>query len=59
MTLLFESFIVYYLLQLLVVVMVYFYMVYEPKQKQKKIWDPLGLLELQKEERNVRKSRRK
>jgi hypothetical protein len=58
MNVLFESFIVFYLIQILVIVYYIIYFYYEPKQPKKKIWDPLGLQQV-KEEQYVKRFRRK
>jgi len=39
---LFESFLVFYMLEVLVLVSVAVWYYYEPKVKEKKIWDPWG-----------------
>jgi hypothetical protein len=39
---LFEAFLIFWLLELLVLISVGMYYFYEPKEKQKKIYDPWG-----------------
>lgn len=58
MTLFFESFMVFYLLEILFLIYIIIYFYYKPKVIQKSIWDPLGLQQT-KGSTNVRKSRRK
>lgn len=40
---LFEAFLVFWLLEVLVLVSVAVWYFYEPKQQEKKIWDPWGI----------------
>jgi hypothetical protein len=40
---LFEAFMVFYLLECLVLVAVAFWYYYEPKKQEQKIWDPWGV----------------
>lgn len=42
MSLLFESFMVFYLIEVLVLVSALFYYYRKPKEQEKKIWDPWG-----------------
>ena len=58
MTVLFESFMIFYLLEILVITYYIIYFYYEPKQTKKKVWDPLGLQQ-GKEQQDVKRSRRK
>ncbi len=39
---LFEAFLVFYLLEILVLISGYFYLTYEPKKEKKKVYDPWG-----------------
>lgn len=40
---LFETFLVFWMLEVLVLVSVAFWFYYEPKKQEKKIWDPWGI----------------
>jgi hypothetical protein len=57
MSLLFESFMVFYMLEVLIFAYIIIFYYYKPKESDKKIWDPLGLQQ-NKEEVNVKKYRR-
>jgi len=43
MGLIFESFLIFYMLEILVLASVAVWYYYEPKQPEKKIWDPWGI----------------
>lgn len=58
MSILFESFMVFYLIEILFLIYIILYFYYEPKQPNKKIWDPLGLEKI-KEKEDGKKYRRK
>lgn len=58
MSLLFESFLVFYLLEILLLIYFILYFYYNPKQQEKKIWDPLGLQQTE-ELTNVRRNQRR
>lgn len=53
-----ESFFVFVILECFALVYYILYFHYEPKQVEKKIWDPLGL-EQSKEEKNDRRNKRR
>ena len=58
MNLLFESFMVFYLIEILMLIYFIIYFYYKPEKQEKKIWDPLGLKQIE-EEQNVRKKSRR
>ena len=43
MSLLFESFLVFYLIEVVVLTSIVIWYFYEPKKQEKKIWDPWGI----------------
>lgn len=53
---LFEAFMVFYLLEVLVLISVAVWYFYEPKQQKKKIWNPWGDLWSEQEMKNGRSS---
>lgn len=57
MNLLFESFLVFFMIEVLILTYIVIFYYHKPKEPEKKFWDPLGLQQ-NKEEVNVKKYRR-
>jgi len=57
MSLLFESFLVFFMIEVLILTYIIVFYYHKPKEPEKKIWDPLGIKQ-DKEEVDAKKYRR-